>query len=140
MFIEFINENLWWFVALAVVFILLLLSVLQGSVRGANNVSALEMPALQRKGKSIIMDVNRADHFAASHIPNSVNFPLEDLNSDDKNLLKHKDSTVILSCQTGSRSPKAAKKLIELGFSNVNILKGGLIAWSKENLPLTSNN
>ena len=138
MFIEFVNENLWWFVGLAVVFNLLLLSVLQSSVKGANTVSALEMPALQRKGKSIIMDVNKAEHYAVSHIPNSVNFPVEGLSADDKGLLKYKDSTVILCCQTGSRSNKAAKQLLEYGFGNVNILSGGLMAWSKENLPLTS--
>lgn len=137
MFIEFVNENLWWFVALAIVFNLLLLSVLQNSVRGANSVSALEMPALQRKGKSVVLDVNNAEHFSASHIPKSVNFPLDTLNVENKALLKHKESTVIVTCQTGSRSAKAAKLLIALGFTNVNILSGGLVAWSKENLPLT---
>lgn len=139
MFIEFVNQNLWWFVALAVVFNLLLLSILQDSVKGAHKVSALEMPALQRKGKSIIIDVNKSEHYQASHIPNAVNFPLEDLNAEDKRLLKHKDSTVILSCQTGTRSAKAARQLLELGFTRVNILDGGLVAWSKENLPLTNN-
>ena len=138
MFIEFVNENLWWFVALAIIFNLLLMSVLRGSVPGAHNVSALEMPALQRKGKSVIIDVNKAEHYQTSHIPNAVNFDLETLNVDYKNLLKHKDSTVIISCQTGARSAKAAKQLLTLGFSNVNILNGGLVAWSKENLPLTS--
>jgi rhodanese-related sulfurtransferase len=137
MFIEFINENLWWFVGLAIVFNLLLLSVLQSSVRGANSVSALQMPALQRKGKSVVIDVNRAEHFAVSHIPKSLNFDLDALNAENKDLLKHKESTVIVACQTGSRSAKAAKQLILLGFSNVNILNGGLVAWSKENLPLT---
>ena len=138
MFIEFVNDNLWWFLALAIVFNLLLLSVLQGSVKGATKVSALEMPALQRKGKSLIMDVNKSEHFAASHIPNALNFPLEDLSTDDKNLMKHKDSTVIVCCQTGSRSNKAAKQLIEYGFTKVHILNGGLVSWAKENLPLTS--
>lgn len=138
MFIEFVNENLWWFVALALIFNLLLLSVLQGSVRGANKVSALEMPALQRKGKSVVIDVNKPEHYASSHIPKSLNLPLEDLNAENKDLLKHKDSTVIISCQTGTRSTKAAKQLVALGFSDVHILSGGLVAWSKENLPLTS--
>ncbi len=138
MFIEFVNENIWWFLALAIVFNLLLLSVLQGSVRGANNVSALEMPALQRKGKSVIVDVNKAEHFASSHIPNALNFPLEELKADDKTLVKHKNSTVIVCCQTGSRSNKAAKQLLEYGFTNVNILSGGLVSWTKENLPLTT--
>ncbi len=138
MFIDFVNENLWWFLALAVIFNLLLLSILQGSVKGANKVSALEMPALQRKGKSVIIDVNDPKQYAVSHIPKSVNFALSDLNAENKDLLKHKDNTVIIVCQTGSLSIKAAKSLIELGFSNINILNGGLVSWSKENMPLTA--
>lgn len=138
MFIEFVNENLWLFLALAVVFNLLVWTSLKNVVSGANMVSALEMPALQRKGKSVIIDVNKEEHFKVSHIPKSLNFSLEELNNDNKGLLKHKDSTVIISCQTGSRSVKAAKELIGLGFSNVHILRGGLLSWSKENLPLTS--
>jgi len=138
MFIEFVNENLWLFLALAVVFNLLVWTSLKNVVSGANMVSALEMPALQRKGKSVIIDVNKEEHFKSSHIPKSLNFALEDLNYDNKDLLKHKDSTVIISCQTGSRSIKAAKELLNLGFSNVHVLRGGLMSWSKENLPLTS--
>ena len=138
MFIDFVNDNLWWFLALAVVFNLLLLSILQGSVKGANKVSALEMPALQRKGKSVIIDVNSAEQYAGSHIPKSVNFALTNLNAENKDLLKHKDSTVILVCQTGGQSIKAAKSLLELGFNNINILNGGLVSWAKENMPLTA--
>ena len=138
MFIDFVNDNLWWFLALAVIFNLLLLSILQGSVKGANKVSALEMPALQRKGKSVIIDVNDPKQYAESHIPKSVNFSISDLNAENKDLLKHKDSTVILVCQTGSQSVKAAKSLLELDFSNINILNGGLVSWAKENLPLTA--
>lgn len=138
MFLEFVNANLWLFVILAVVFNLLIWSLFQGVVQGANMVSALEMPALQRKGKSIILDTNKADEFARSHIPNAVNFALEDINAENKALLKHKDKTVIVTCQTGARSAKAAKALMALGFTNINILRGGLVAWSKENLPLKS--
>lgn len=138
MFLEFVNENLWLFVILAIVFNLLVWSMLQGVVKGANMVSALEMPALQRKGKSVIIDVNKSQDFAASHIPNALSAPLEDISDDNSELLKHKASTVIVVCQTGSRSAKAATKLVSLGFSNVHILRGGLMAWSKENLPLKS--
>lgn len=138
MFLEFVNQNIWWFVALVVVFNLLLWSILQSSVPGANTVSALEMPGLQRKGKSIIVDVSKTDEFARAHIPKSVNYPLEDLDTKDKTLQKFKDSTVILVCQTGTRSAKAAKKLLASGFSNVNLIRGGLASWNKENLPLDS--
>lgn len=138
MFIEFVNQNIWWFLALAVVANLLVWSIVQGSAPGANMVSPLQMPALQRKGKSLILDVNKAADFEREHIPNAVNMPLESLDTKAKELDKFKDNAIIISCQTGSRSVKAARELVKAGFSNVNVLRGGLIAWNKENLPLSS--
>lgn len=138
MFIDFINQNIIWFVAWAVLFNLVIFSFLRGGVSGANFVSALELPSLQRGGKSIVIDVNKPDQFSASHIPSAINIPVEDIDDTNKELLKSKSKTVILTCQTGSRSQSAAKKLVSMGFTNVNILRGGLIAWTKENLPVAS--
>ena len=139
MFLEFFNQNIWLFVALIIVFNLLVWSIIQGQVKGANTISALEMPRLQRDDKSVIIDVNTSKDFALSHIPDSINFPLEDISADNKALLKHKDSTVIVVCQSGTRSIKAAKQLVEYGFSNITILRGGLLSWTKENLPVTKS-
>lgn len=139
MFVEFFNQNIWLFVAFIVVFNLLILSIFQGRVKGANTISALEMPRLQRDKKSVIIDVNTSKDFELSHIPDSQNFELENLSPDNKALMKHKDSTTILVCQSGTRSTKAAKQLISLGFTNVTILRGGLLSWTKENLPVTSS-
>ena len=138
MFIEFLNQNIWAVLAFAIVFNLLLMSIMQGNVKGANFVSALELPQLQRTGKSVLIDVNTAAQFANQHIPNSLNFPLENISADNKDLIKHKNSTAIIICQSGTRSSKAAKKLLELGFEKVNVLRGGLMNWTKENLPITS--
>ncbi len=140
MFADFINQNIFWFVAWAVLFNVLVFSYLRGGTKGASQVSALEMPSLQRGGKSVVIDVNKAENFSVSHIPKSTNIPLEDITKDNSKLLKYKDKTVILTCQSGSRSQTAAKKLVEMGFENVNILRGGLMAWTKENLPVASAN
>ncbi len=139
MFIDFINQNIFWFIVWAVLFNLVVLSYIRGGVAGANQVSALELPALQRGSKSIVIDVNKPDDFASGHIPNAVNFPLEDIAEDNSALLKNKNKTVILTCQTGSRSQSAAKKLVSMGFENVTTLRGGLMAWTKENLPTASS-
>jgi len=139
MFLEFFNQNIWLFVALIIVFNLLVWSIVQSQVKGANTISALEMPRLQRDDKSVIVDVNTSKDFALSHIPDAINVPLEDISADNKALLKHKDNTVIVVCQSGTRSTKAAKQLVEYGFSNVTILRGGLLSWTKENLPVTKS-
>lgn len=139
MFVDFINQNIVWFIAWAVLFNLLVFSYIRGGISGANQVSVLEMPALQRSGKSVIIDVNKPEQYALSHIPQALNIPLEDIGDDNSALLKHKDKTVILACQSGGRSQTAAKQLVALGFSKVNILRGGLMAWTKENLPVESS-
>ena len=138
MFIEFVNENIWLFLALAVVANLLVWSIMQSSVAGANMVSSLELPSLQRKGKFILLDVNKSEDFNKAHIPNALNMPLESFDTGHKDIAKYKENAVILSCQNGSRSAKVAKLLIQAGFKNINILRGGLLSWTKENLPTSS--
>lgn len=139
MFTDFFSQNIIWFGALAVFVFLLAFSFIQGQVKGAKMVSALELPQLQRGGKSVIIDVNAEKDFSISHIPDAQNFPLELIDSNNSGLLKHKDKTAIVVCQTGSRSIKAAKSLVSLGFQDVHILRGGLFSWTKENLPVTAS-
>jgi len=117
----------------------LILSILSGRVKGAKTISALEMPQLQRNDNCVVIDVNPSKDFATSHIPNSINFQLDQLSLENDKLMKHKDDTTVLVCQSGSVSVKAAKTLIGLGFSDVTILNGGLMNWTKENLPTTSS-
>ena len=138
MFTEFFNQNILLFLVLIVVFNLLILSILSARVKGAKTISALEMPQLQRNENCVVIDVNLSKDFATSHIPSSINFPLEEISDQNNALLNHKNKTTVLVCQTGTRSAKAAKKLVNLGFSDVTILTGGLFNWSKENLPTTS--
>ena len=36
---------------------------------------------------------------------------------------------VVLTCRTGRRSSRVTGKLIEMGYDNLKILEGGLLAW-----------
>jgi len=137
MFFEFLTQNILWVGAFFVVVNLLLWSILQGHVKGAGSISALELPQLQRNGEFTIIDVNPPEQFATGHIPDAVNYPIASLNAENTNLLKLKDKTTIIVCQTGSKSNQATKKLISLGFNDCHILRGGMQNWSKEKLPVT---
>ena len=138
MFADFLSQNLIWVAAFVVVTNLWIWSFLQGSVKGVGSVSAMGMPALQRGGKSVTLDVSNADTFNSSHIPDAINIPLAELNSDNKLLMKQQKKTVILVCETGSKSSKAARLLQAMGFENLYIMKGGMISWNKDNLPTES--
>jgi len=139
MFFDFLTQNFLWVLAFLVVANLLVYTTFNSTVKGVNAVSALQLPQLQRDESSIIIDVSDVAQYQKGHIPDAVNFPLNTINADNKALLNHKDKTVILVCPTGSNSNKAAKMLLELGFSNLNSLKGGLFSWTKENLPISTS-
>lgn len=140
MFSEFLSQNIIWVVAFVIIANLLILSLIQGTVRGASMVSALELPQLQRGDNFAIIDVSDSKEFAKAHIPESINISSRDIGTDNKKIMKLKDKTTILVCQTGSNSTKAAKTLVAAGFSDVHILRGGLTGWTKENLPTVSSN
>lgn len=139
MFAEFVSQNILWVAAFVVVANLLVFSFLQGNVRGVTLVPALQLPQLQRDQNHVIIDVNEADQFNRSHIPDARNFPVSSINADNQELVSLKDKTTIIVCQTGGRSAKAARQLQAMGFSKLHILRGGMLAWSKENLPVTSS-
>ncbi|QSQ11794.1 rhodanese-like domain-containing protein [Myxococcus landrumensis] len=47
-----------------------------------------------------------------------------------------RDTEVVLICRSGARSARAARQLVELGFSRVMNLRGGMLAWNEEALPV----
>ena len=78
--------------------------------------------------EAIVIDVRSNDEYDTGHIEGSINIPVDNINSVNFS----KDTTIIVYCATGMRSSNAAKTLIELGYTNVYNLDGGLINWGFE--------
>lgn len=49
-----------------------------------------------------------------------------------------KNVPVVVYCKSGGRSAKAAKKFVEVGFSKIYDLKGGISQWKKEGLKMVA--
>ena len=79
----------------------------------------------------IILDVRRADEFAAGHIPNAINVANEDIGTAEITALPDKDQLILVYCRSGRRSKEAAEKLVKLGYSNI-VEFGGILDWTGE--------
>lgn len=85
---------------------------------------------------SIIVDVREDKEFQSSHIKDSIHIPLSALSSRLDELKKYKEKNVILGCRSGSRSGRACGMLKKNGFEKVHNLRGGVLAWENDNLPM----
>jgi hydroxyacylglutathione hydrolase len=50
-----------------------------------------------------------------------------------------RDQSIVLVCESGSRSAIGASLLTAAGFSDVTNLTGGIAAWRREGLPLEAD-
>ncbi|HEY3303693.1 MAG TPA: MBL fold metallo-hydrolase [Candidatus Binatia bacterium] len=85
-----------------------------------------------------LVDVREPEEYDGElgHIPGSVLMPLKDLSARAAELEPSKERHVIVVCRAGVRSTTAAAILVGLGFEHVSNLKGGMLEWNDQNLPV----
>ncbi|MEO9894039.1 rhodanese-like domain-containing protein [Aurantibacter sp.] len=77
-----------------------------------------------------LVDVRTASEYGGGHIKNANNIDFFNPSNFESSFNKFdKQKPIYLYCRSGARSRKAAKKLINLGFSKVYDLKGGYMQW-----------
>ncbi len=79
----------------------------------------------------IILDVRRADEFAAGHIPGAIHVANESIGTSEIPELADKDQLILVYCRSGRRSKEASQKLADLGYTNI-VEFGGILDWTGE--------
>jgi len=113
----------------------LLWTSMGGRGRQASPLQATQM--INRGRSTAVIDVRTAEEYATGHLRDAKNIPLADLGNRIGELDKAKVKTVIVVCQTGARSDKAARLLKSAGFEDIYGLEGGIAAWTAAGLPVT---
>ena len=84
-------------------------------------------------GNYIILDVRTVGEYRAGHIPRAICVPNETIKGTENIIpeLPDKEQFIYVYCRSGSRSKRAADKLVQIGYSNI-IEFGGIISWTGE--------
>lgn len=73
-----------------------------------------------------LIDVRSEQEYKEGHLPGAISIPVYDLASNIGKTVMCRDDVIILYCQMGARSKRAAKILADLCYTNVYVIKGGL--------------
>ena len=106
--------------------------------RGAAGASltTLQATLLINQQNALVLDVREAAEYEKGHMLNARNIALGELESRAGEIEKHKAKPVIVVCDDGNPSGRAAAALRKQGFEQVFTLNGGIRAWRQAGLPL----
>lgn len=94
-------------------------------------ISAQKLEEFMAKGDIFLLDVHVPEQ---QHILQTSEYiPYNELSDHAGRLPFDKVKELVIYCRSELMSRTAAEKLIEMGYTNVSVLKGGIKAWNKYN-------
>ena len=79
---------------------------------------------------AVLLDVRTPEEYKEGHIPGSLNIPLQTIDKVES-VVENIDAPLYVYCHSGARSSRAASRLHEIGYTNVNNI-GGIAAYTGE--------
>lgn len=133
--LKFVTDNIF---LVAVAFVsgaMLVWPAVRRAGAGAS-ISTLQATLLINQQNALVLDVREAAEYEKGHMLNARNIVLGELEARAAEIEKHKAKPVIVVCDGGNRSGRAAAALRRQGFGQVFTLSGGIAAWRQAGLPV----
>ena len=99
-------------------------------------ISPAEALRRQQAG-AVLVDVREAHERATGFATDAIGIARAELEADPLATLAQPDVEILLICQGGARSMKAAQALEAAGYTHLASVEGGTTRWIAEGLPLT---
>lgn len=135
-FTEFVGNHLF----LSSSFFGLLAYWIIGELKNRNNstgsLSPMDATQLMNHAHAVVIDIREDKEIEGGSIVNAIHIPLGDLANQLKKIEKFKEKPVIIVCRSGHRSNSALNTLRKNGFQKLYNLRGGIVAWQKDGMPL----
>ena len=100
----------------------------------------VEMVDLERAREEIeagtkLIDVREQNEWDESHIEVAEHVPMGELVARLDEVAPDTSERLLLHCRTDNRSAKMAAELASLGYEDVGVVEGGIVAWEDAGLP-----
>ena len=135
-FFAFIGDN---FLAVVVLLSLISILIIYERKKGGVKLDASEITRLINKSSPFVYDLRSSAEYSTGSIAGAVHIQTSNLTKGDSLFKANDEDCIILICKTGTTSSKAAGDLKKQGFTNVNVLSGGMMNWTQSGMPLVKN-
>lgn len=135
LFFEFLTQQ--WMLASGLLVAIALL-IMHESRKSGPSLSPQQAITLINEQDGIFVDLRDAADFRKGHIVEAVNIPALKLPERMSDLEKYKDRPIVLVCKMGQQSSSAGKQLKEANYSAVYKMRGGMMEWTNQQLPIVS--
>lgn len=116
----------------------LLFAIFSCNAQTAANIKVIDPVSFKKEISTTpnaqILDVRTAEEFTVEHLQNAENVNWYSPDFSTNTTKYDKSKPVFLYCRSGKRSHLAAEKLVELGFTTIFEMEGGIINWTAKGL------
>lgn len=134
--IEFVGNNAILFVLLAGVIALIAWTEFRRLTRKYRGLSPTEAVRLINRDEAVVVDIREDAEARKGSIAGARHIPVSVFKQRMSELEKFRERTIVVVCQTGSRSAPICEQLVGAGYPSVAQLRGGIVAWEGAGLPL----
>lgn len=105
------------------------------SKKSGDTISVNETIHKINKEEAVVLDVRDHKDFSQGHLVDAINIPFAKLAERMSELEKYKTRPIVLICKSGQTVAMAGKMLKQKEFE-VYRMKGGMMEWSAQSLPV----
>jgi molybdopterin/thiamine biosynthesis adenylyltransferase/rhodanese-related sulfurtransferase len=82
-----------------------------------------------------LIDVREQNEWDESHLEAAIHVPQGELVERIDEIAPETSERILLHCRTDNRSGRMAQELRSLGYEDVGVVEGGIVAWERAGLP-----
>jgi len=114
---------------------ILLYNEMRVAGQGKYMISPDQAVRLMNQG-AVVFDLRKPEDFQTGHLSGAKNLQIADLDGQIESLKRYRSKPVIAYDDRGLTTPRAVSQLRQAEFEHVFSLRGGLVAWREDNLPV----